>query len=72
MADKFDFNKGLKKLEEIVQVMESGDLSLEDSLKYFEEGVSLTRRCQVALNAAEQKIAKLSADDNFQQKQPLD
>lgn len=72
MAKKFDFNKGLLELEEIVKTMESGDLSLEDSLKYFEQGVELTRQCQVALNKAEQKISVLTAEDNYQQEKPLD
>ena len=72
MAKKFDFNKGLEELEAIVQTMEDGDLSLEDSLKYFEQGVALTRQCQTALSEAEQKIALLSADDNYQSERPLD
>ncbi len=58
-------------MEEIVKTMESGDLSLEDSLKYFEQGVELTRQCQVALNKAEQKISVLTAQDNYQQEKPL-
>jgi exodeoxyribonuclease VII small subunit len=37
-GEKFNFNTGLLKLEEIISKMESGDLSLEESLKYFEEG----------------------------------
>ncbi|CAB5502708.1 Exodeoxyribonuclease VII small subunit (EC 3.1.11.6) [uncultured Gammaproteobacteria bacterium] len=72
MTTKFDFNKGLSKLEDIVKTMESGDLSLEDSLKYFEKGVALTRQCQAALSKAEQKIALLSADDGYQSQQPLE
>ncbi len=71
MSKKFDFNSGLSELENIVKIMESGDLSLEDSLKYFEQGVALTRQCQSALSAAEQKIAVLSADDNYSQEKPL-
>ena len=71
MTTKFDFNKGLEKLESIVQTMEEGDLSLEDSLKYFEGGVKLTRQCQTALSEAEQKIAVLSADDGYQSEKPL-
>ena len=71
MTKKFDFNKGLLELESIVKTMESGDLSLEDSLKYFEQGVQLTRQCQSALSAAEQKIALLSADDASQTQKPL-
>ena len=72
MTKKFDFNKGLLELEGIVKTMESGDLSLEDSLKYFEQGVQLTRQCQSALSEAEQKIALLSADDDYQTPKPLD
>ena len=72
MTKKFDFNKGLLELESIVKTMESGDLSLEDSLKYFEQGVQLTRQCQSALSKAEQKIALLSADDDYQTQKPLD
>ena len=48
-AEKFNFNKGLLKLEEIISKMESGDLSLEESLKYFEEGVKIHRQCHTAL-----------------------
>ena len=72
MVEKFDFNKGLSELEDIVKTMESGDLSLEDSLKYFEQGVALTRQCQTALSEAEQKIALLSADDGYQSQKPLE
>lgn len=71
MAKKFDFNKGLLELEKIVKTMESGNLSLEDSLKYFEQGVAITRQCQVALSDAEQKIALLSADDDYQTEKPF-
>jgi exodeoxyribonuclease VII small subunit len=65
MAKKFDFNKGLIELEEIVNKMESGDLELEESLKLFEQGVELTRQCQTALNEAEQRISVLISDDNY-------
>jgi exodeoxyribonuclease VII small subunit len=65
MTKKFDFNKGLLELEEIVIKMESGDLELEESLKLFEKGVELTRRCQTALNQAEQRISVLTSEDNY-------
>ena len=51
----------MAELETIVQRLEQGDLSLEDSLKQFERGVSLTRSCQAALKQAEQKVQVLSA-----------
>ena len=51
-----DFEQALKELEEIVERMERGDATLEESLKYFERGIALTRRCQETLKAAEQKV----------------
>ena len=42
MSKKFDFNKGIDELEKIVEIMDSGDLSLEQSLEYFSKGVELT------------------------------
>ena len=69
---KFDFNQGLSELENLVKTMESGDLSLQESLQYFEQGVALTRQCQDALNQAEQKISVLSAEEGYQSESPLD
>lgn len=58
-----EFEKKLNRLEEIVTKMESGDLSLEDSLKFFEEGVKLSRECNTQLAQAEQKVKTLLAVD---------
>jgi exodeoxyribonuclease VII small subunit len=58
-----DFEKKLTRLEEIVAKMESGDLTLEDSLKQFEEGVKLSRECNTQLSQAEQKVKTLLAVD---------
>lgn len=58
------FEKSLEKLEEIVSKLEDGDLSLDESLKLFEEGVKLSRECQERLALAERKIQKLTADGN--------
>ena len=72
MGNKFDFNKGLVELEVIINKMESGDLSLEDSLKYFEKGVKLHRKCHSALTDAEQRVNILSEEDNYKIEKPLD
>ena len=53
---EFDFEKSLQELESLVERLEAGDLSLEESLKDFERGVALTRACQKALAEAEQKV----------------
>ena len=46
-------------LESLVERMENGEQSLEDSLKDFERGIALTRSCQKSLQATEQKIQQL-------------
>jgi exodeoxyribonuclease VII small subunit len=62
-----DFEESLKQLEEIVNKMEQGQLSLEQSLGAFEQGVQLTRQCQNTLKQAEQRVAKLTPKDgNFE------
>lgn len=58
-----DFEKKLNRLEEIVGKMEKGDISLEDSLKFFEEGVKLSRECNAKLTEAELKVKKLMSFD---------
>lgn len=55
-AKKFDLEKSLAKLEDLVEELESGDLPLETAMKKFEEGIKLTRGCQTALKEAEQKV----------------
>ncbi|EAR21227.1 exodeoxyribonuclease VII small subunit [Nitrococcus mobilis] len=60
---EFDFEHALQELEELVGRMESGELSLEDSLKSFERGIELTRACQKVLREAEQKIEILLGQD---------
>jgi len=55
------FEQSLSELEALVERMESGDLSLEESLGAFEQGIALTRSCQQALQAAEQKVEILTA-----------
>jgi exodeoxyribonuclease VII small subunit len=58
-----DFEKKLKRLEDIVGKMESGEQSLEDSLKLFEEGIGLSRVCHKELEEAEQKVQLLVGQD---------
>jgi exodeoxyribonuclease VII small subunit len=58
-----DFEASLQELEALVEKMEQGELSLEQSLKDFERGVALTRACQQALQEAEQKVQILMQKD---------
>ena len=63
-SKEFDFEKSLGELEKLVELMEEGDLSLEDSLKHFERGIALTRACHQALSEAEQKVKILMKDQD--------
>ena len=54
------FEQSLDELEQLVQRMEKGDLSLDDSLAAYERGVSLYRHCQTALEQAELRVRLLS------------
>jgi exodeoxyribonuclease VII small subunit len=65
MAEKKQtFETSLQDLEKIVRKLEDGDLSLEESLKLFEDGVKLSRDCQERLNQAERRIEVLLKDEN--------
>ncbi|HHL45849.1 MAG TPA: exodeoxyribonuclease VII small subunit [Gammaproteobacteria bacterium] len=55
-----DFEAALQELEKLVEQMEKGELTLEESLQDFEHGIELTRKCQKALQQAEQRVQLLS------------
>lgn len=54
-----DFEKKIKDLESIVEKLGTGDLSLQDSLKFFEKGIRLSRECSEQLNKSEEKVQQL-------------
>lgn len=70
--DVFDFNRGLNELENIVNKMESGDLTLDDSIKYFEKGIELSKKCQKALNEANERVVKLTKEDDYKNETSFD
>ena len=53
------FEKALENLDDIVELMEIGELPLDKALELFEKGIALTRQCQTALDQAEQKVETL-------------
>ncbi|MFN2366156.1 MAG: exodeoxyribonuclease VII small subunit [Desulfurivibrionaceae bacterium] len=68
MAKK-NFEESLAKLERITEELESGDLTLEESLKKFDEGVKLAEFCNHKLDEAQQKVnILLKKDDTFREK----
>jgi exodeoxyribonuclease VII small subunit len=60
IADPKDFERSMLELEALVDRLEQGDLSLEESLAAFEQGIRLTRGCQRALDSAEQRVRILT------------
>jgi exodeoxyribonuclease VII small subunit len=71
-VDELDFEQALAALEALVGELEAGDQPLERSLAAFERGVALTRRCQAALRAAEQKVEILTRDSADAPLQPFE
>ena len=65
-----DFESALKELETLVSRMESGELSLDESLKAFERGIELTRKCQSSLEAAELRVLTLTKDKELEDSDP--
>ena len=74
MAEKktaVDFEQSLGALQTLVERLESGNMSLEESLGAFEQGVTLPRECQQALTQAEQKVALLLDQDGHLTSEPF-
>ncbi len=65
------FEEGLKKLDGIVEKLESGDLQLVESLQLFEEGVLLSQNCRKQLEAAETKVEALIKKDGKRELEPF-
>ena len=64
MSEELTFEETLKKLEDVVERLESGDsLTLDESLAAFEEGVRLTRLCRKTLEEAELRVRRLAEDE---------
>ncbi len=67
----FNFENAIEELQKLVEALEEGDLSLEESLKAFENGIKLTRECQVSLEKAEQRIQILTKENELPEAEPF-
>jgi exodeoxyribonuclease VII small subunit len=70
MAEK-SFEQAMQKLEEIVNELENGELTLDETVRKFEEGMKLADFCTEKLNQVEQKLKKLVKTDNGFQEETL-
>ena len=68
MPTDWTFEKAMARLESIVATLESGNCTLDDSMKLFEEGTKITAFCAQALKDAQQKITKLTLRDEPEDK----
>ena len=71
-SKSMDFEQALAELEGLVERLERGDLPLDEALKAFERGVSLTRHCQSSLQAAQQKVEILLKRNGQPQIEPFE
>lgn len=62
MKQEMTFENAIKRLEEIVNSLEKNDVTLDESIKLFEEGTELTAFCSKKLNDAQQKITELTKE----------
>lgn len=69
---KDKFEDALKKLEDIVRKMESGDIPLDEALKSFEEGVRLIRFCSAKLEETERRVEMLLGKENGLETKPFE
>lgn len=72
MATDKKFEEMMQELEQISQDLEKGDLSLDESMKKFEEGIALSKKCSEILETAEKKIKILIQDDDKLKEEDFD
>ena len=69
MSNTINYEKSVARLREVIAELENPNISLEESMKLFEEGVVLVKECGDVLNAAQQKIDMLSESLNIAQEE---
>ncbi|MEM9580373.1 MAG: exodeoxyribonuclease VII small subunit [Pseudomonadota bacterium] len=73
-VNEMTFEQAMAELEQVVSKLERGDVALEDSIKLYERGAELKKRCETKLKEAEEKVAAITFDGDGQPKgtAPLD
>ncbi|MDM8167788.1 MAG: exodeoxyribonuclease VII small subunit [Roseovarius sp.] len=61
-VSEMSFEEAMKELEQVVSKLERGDVALEDSIKLYERGAELKKRCETKLKEAEEKVAAITLD----------
>lgn len=63
MSNELNFEEAMKRLSEVVRLLESGEVSLDESIALFEEGMKLSKKCTELLEKAEQKVRILQQSE---------
>ena len=63
---KKSFEDNMQRLEQIVHIIEKGDVSLEESLKLFQEGTKLVGKCQIMLDQAQLEVTQITSGEDGQ------
>lgn len=63
-VDEMSFEEAMAELDQVVGQLERGDVPLEDSIKLYERGAALKKRCEAKLKEAEEKVEQLTLDGN--------
>ncbi|MCB2092871.1 MAG: exodeoxyribonuclease VII small subunit [Rhodobacteraceae bacterium] len=61
---KMSFEEAMKALEEVVALLERGDVPLEDSIRHYERGAALKAHCEAKLKSAEEKVARITLNED--------
>ena len=67
-VEEMSFEEAMRELEQVVGQLESGDVELEASIKLYERGAALKKRCEEKLKEAEEKVAAITLDEQGQPK----
>lgn len=69
-SEELGFEEAVEKLEQIIDAIESGEVGLERSIREYERGMQLIRRCRSILDHAEQRVRELSEEDGDESEAP--
>ncbi len=67
-VQEMSFEQAMRELEKVVGQLESGDVELEESIKLYERGAALKKRCEEKLKEAEEKVAAITLDEQGEPK----
>ncbi|MBO6047729.1 MAG: exodeoxyribonuclease VII small subunit [Erysipelotrichaceae bacterium] len=65
MEQKLTYEQAMKRLDEIIKILENNDASLDDSINLYQEGLELVKYCDTKLKSIEEKVVKIYEDNQM-------